>query len=133
MRKNRASGARYTNDGIVCMKSSTGVMSALNRSLTPAQMPSGRPMSTQMTTAASVSASVSMLSCHRPSRPKNTKPTAVSSATRQLPNANASERRERDHAEPADQRNRPVGRRLADQVWMNVVNASMPARISLTK
>ena len=85
MRKNSVSGARYTNDGMICMRSSTGVTSRLNRSDNPAQIPSGRPMSNAMSTAAMVRARVSMLSCHSPCSPRNAKPAAARSATRQLP------------------------------------------------
>jgi hypothetical protein len=55
----------------------------------PAQMPSGIPTSSASRTAASVSESVSMLSCHSPCNPMKVNPAAASSATFQLPKAQA--------------------------------------------
>jgi len=74
---------------MVCMKSSIGVSSRSMRRDTPAQMPSGMPTSSESSTAVMVSARVSMASCHSPCVPMNSRPAAVSRATRRLPSAHA--------------------------------------------
>ncbi len=73
--------------GIVCMKSSPGVIVRSTRWDNPAQTPSGIPMSRLTSTAASVNASVSMASCHRPCSPMNSSPPTANSATLALPKA----------------------------------------------
>ncbi len=125
MRKNSVSGARYTKVGIVCMKSSTGLTKRLNRSLSPAQTPSGMPTASDSTTAASVSASVSMLSCHRPSSPKETKPARVSSATLRFPYSHATAvATPTTPSHPTTGTGRPKDGRLIS-AWMNLTNSSM--------
>ena len=52
---------------MICIASSTGVITRLNRSERPASTPSGIPTSSESATAASISASVSMLSSQSPS------------------------------------------------------------------
>ena len=59
----RASGARYANEGRVCMRSSTGVTTAAALRLRAVSTPSGSPTSAQMATATNVTMSVSMLCC----------------------------------------------------------------------
>src|SRR5674476_1056810 len=59
------------------MKSRKGVMTALTRSESPAQIPSGIPIISESSTAVVVRARVSMLSVHSPCMPSTVKPTAV--------------------------------------------------------
>ena len=74
-------GTRYTKDGIVCMISRSGRMTARKISLRAAAMPSGMPITTQKSTAVTTIASVVMVSGQRPITSMNDRATSVNSAT----------------------------------------------------
>ena len=101
--KNRASGARYTNVGSVCIRSRIGVRRDPGASADPDPERDRDQHAEEH--RANVSDSVSMLSCHRALQPdERTRPRSASRPA--VPNARRA-RRTRDHAEPADLRDRP--------------------------
>ena len=83
MPKRMLIGSRYTNDGIVCMTSSTGVTIAVTTVLCPIHSPSGMPTAAAMPTAIPVTSSRSMESVQKPRKPNARKEGTTSSRLRQ--------------------------------------------------
>ncbi len=81
--KSMAAGIRYTNAGMVCMKSSTGRTIRSTVSLRAAQMPSGIPSNRLMSVAAMTSASVATVSVQRPIPTISASAAALNNAKRQ--------------------------------------------------
>ena len=75
---------------MICIASSTGVITRLKRSERPAITPSGMPTASESATAASISASVSMLSSQSPSVPNDASAPSMISDARSPPKRRAS-------------------------------------------
>ena len=81
----RTIGIRYANAGMICIASSTGVITRCTRSERPAAIPTGTPIASESATEANVSANVRMLASQTPSAANDTNAAAVPSAARRPP------------------------------------------------
>ena len=76
-------GIRYAKAGMICIASSTGVITLLKRFERPAQMPSGMPIASETMTDATISARVCMLSAQSPITPNESRAPVTTSDARQ--------------------------------------------------
>ena len=67
--KNITTGTKYTNDGIVCMPSSSGFRTASNVLLRAASTPKGIPTTMERNTDTTINAIVSIALFHNPNTP----------------------------------------------------------------